>query len=67
MNQLIQNKIDELIQLCEMEQEEELQLILNVTKGAYHGDQIGLLARNVGEFTEKTLLPDLMNKKAQLN
>jgi hypothetical protein len=57
MNNLIQEKIDELVQLAQAEGDINTEIILHSLSGARNAHDDGLLAVFVQKFTKEVLLP----------
>ena len=67
MNQIIKNKIAELITLSEKYKENDVQIVMTALSGAIAGGDETMLAINTQEFIKKVLMPNAMQQIANRN
>ena len=66
MDELISEKIEELIELAKIANDKNVQIILLALSGARHAGDDGLLAEEVQRFIKEVLIPNVQIKKALL-
>ncbi len=66
MEELISEKIEELIELTKLANDRNTQIILLALSGSRHSGDDGLLAEEVQKFVRDVLIPNVQIKKALL-
>ena len=66
MDELISEKIEELIELAKIADDKNVQIVLLALSGARHAGDDRLLAEEVQRFIKEVLIPNVQIKKALL-